>query len=255
MRKLTLVHDRSWPLSHHRLQGLPVGGPWPRGSGPVVLDCSRARPRHRAARGPLRWYTVVHADHDQAAASVLLVETVQGRRGGAADGKRSSVRTVMQRSLAILEAKRPYALGQHRDKTLGDRRIEGWEAPGADLEGLLDTLVASDLVDPAAGGTVAGAAFPEKDRQPCAAPCAVRTCGSSRIPRCLGNARKARKGGSRFLAFRRMIPDRSGRCGGSPCGHPPYRDSFSPRRRDGPVANARHAPLRQVPGGGSAVRC
>ena len=29
-----------------------------------------------------------------------------------------------------------------------------------------------------------------------------------------------------------MIPDRSGRCGGSPCGHPPYRDSFSPRRRD-----------------------
>ena len=27
-------------------------GPRPRGSGPVVLDCSRARPRHRAARGP-----------------------------------------------------------------------------------------------------------------------------------------------------------------------------------------------------------
>ena len=52
--------------------------------------------------------------------------------------------------LAILEAKRPYALGQHRDKTLGDRRIEDWLAPGADLGGLLDALAASDLVDPAA---------------------------------------------------------------------------------------------------------
>ena len=37
--------------------------------------------------------------------------------------------------LAILQAKRPYALGQHRDKTLGDRRIEDWLAPGADLWG------------------------------------------------------------------------------------------------------------------------
>ena len=52
--------------------------------------------------------------------------------------------------LAILQAKRPYALGQHRDKTLGDRRIEDWLAPGADLGGLLDALAASDLVDPAA---------------------------------------------------------------------------------------------------------
>ncbi|MGH8565540.1 MAG: iron-containing redox enzyme family protein [Gammaproteobacteria bacterium] len=52
--------------------------------------------------------------------------------------------------LAILETKRPYALGQHRDKTLGDRRIEDWLAPGADLGGLLDALAASDLVDPAA---------------------------------------------------------------------------------------------------------
>jgi hypothetical protein len=52
--------------------------------------------------------------------------------------------------LAILKAKRPYALGQHRDKTLGDRRIEDWLAPGADLGGLLDALAASDLVDPAA---------------------------------------------------------------------------------------------------------
>ncbi|MGH8479158.1 MAG: iron-containing redox enzyme family protein [Gammaproteobacteria bacterium] len=52
--------------------------------------------------------------------------------------------------LAILKAKRPYALGQHRDKTLGDRRIEDWLAPGAELGGLLDALAASDLVDPAA---------------------------------------------------------------------------------------------------------
>jgi len=52
--------------------------------------------------------------------------------------------------LAILQAKRPYALGQHRDKTLGDRRIEDWLAPGADLGGLLDALAASDLVDLAA---------------------------------------------------------------------------------------------------------
>ncbi|MGQ0594137.1 MAG: iron-containing redox enzyme family protein [Gammaproteobacteria bacterium] len=52
--------------------------------------------------------------------------------------------------LAILRAKRPYALGQHRDKTLGDRRIEDWLKPGADLGGLLDALAASDLVDPAA---------------------------------------------------------------------------------------------------------
>ncbi|MGH8586395.1 MAG: hypothetical protein ACREWE_09520, partial [Gammaproteobacteria bacterium] len=52
--------------------------------------------------------------------------------------------------LAILKAKRPYALGQHRDKTLGDRRIEDWLAPGADLGGFLDALAESDLVDPAA---------------------------------------------------------------------------------------------------------
>ncbi|MGH8571800.1 MAG: hypothetical protein ACREX8_04375, partial [Gammaproteobacteria bacterium] len=52
--------------------------------------------------------------------------------------------------LAILKAKRPYALGQHRDKTLGDRRIEDWLAPGADLGGLLDALAESDLVDPTA---------------------------------------------------------------------------------------------------------
>ncbi|MGH8568005.1 MAG: hypothetical protein ACREXU_08270 [Gammaproteobacteria bacterium] len=50
--------------------------------------------------------------------------------------------------LAILEAKRPYALGQHRDKTLGDWRIEDWLASRTDLEGLLDALAASDLVDP-----------------------------------------------------------------------------------------------------------
>ncbi|MGH2669917.1 MAG: hypothetical protein ACRDH5_12535, partial [bacterium] len=52
--------------------------------------------------------------------------------------------------MAILEAKRPYALGQHRDKTLADRRIEDWLKPGADLGGLLDALAASDLVDPEA---------------------------------------------------------------------------------------------------------
>ncbi len=62
--------------------------------------------------------------------------------------RRSSDRHVAV--LAILQAKRAYALGQHRDKTLGDRRIEDWLAPGADLGGLLDALAASDLVDPAA---------------------------------------------------------------------------------------------------------
>ncbi len=52
--------------------------------------------------------------------------------------------------LSILKAKRSYALGQHRDQTLGDRRIDDWLTPGADLGGLLEALATSELVNPAA---------------------------------------------------------------------------------------------------------
>ncbi len=52
--------------------------------------------------------------------------------------------------IRILEDKRRYGLGHHRAHTLGDRRIDDWLAPTGDLEGLLDALTSSDLVDPEA---------------------------------------------------------------------------------------------------------
>ena len=51
MRKLTLVHGRSWLSSHQRFK-VCRRGPRPRGSGTGSVRRSRVRPRHRAARGP-----------------------------------------------------------------------------------------------------------------------------------------------------------------------------------------------------------
>jgi hypothetical protein len=63
------------------LQGLPVGVHGHGEAELVVLDVAA----HALDIERLGVLVAVHADHDHASAAVLLVETVQGRRGGAAE--------------------------------------------------------------------------------------------------------------------------------------------------------------------------
>jgi hypothetical protein len=92
MRKLTLV-----AVEPPALQGVPIGVHGHGEAEPVVLDVAA----HGLDIERLGVLVVVEADHDQAAAAVLLIETVQGRRGGAAEWAARRHEPARQHHLAV----------------------------------------------------------------------------------------------------------------------------------------------------------